>query len=101
MGHSPGFPCVMEPDDHEGRCSTQIPDDFVDLGKTLWFEVDGEYWRTNRTAPRGYEVEFQRPDGSWANARAFPTEALFLAEMAGRWRQLEPEEAARLAGGGA
>lgn len=92
MGHTPGFPCLVEDPDHDGQCSTPIEvatpaqaAGFVDLDQTRYFEVTESTggtscWRSNETAPVGVQVEHLRPEG-WRTSLAFDTERAFLAYM--------------------
>lgn len=97
MGHEPGFPCLFEEPNHEGRCSTPVSG--VDLSKTRLFEVSDAlgvyYYRTNSTAGLGSQVERLASSHEWIPSVSFDTEGAFLRSIEGSdWRELAGEELA-------
>lgn len=76
MGHDGA--CVYDDPNHPQRCRTYVVPPVTDLAQTRWWVMDGDYWRTNKTAPVLAQVEFRRDNGTWGVARAWPNEQTFL-----------------------
>lgn len=99
MGHTPGFPCVDEDPQHEGRCQSIVLDATpVNLDATRYFEVTETrglltYWRTNATAVVGNQVEFRAAGGSWRTSLVFGTEVQFVKSVQPwAWREITEAE---------